>query len=299
VTGATGHPATGRVIVGVDGSTPSKHAVQIGADEAARRGIGLTLLHALVIPPTMALQDPPEPLDVLVGEATATLSQMAHHLREARPALDVAVSVVIDAAPHLLIDWSRHAVMLVLGCRGVGGFEELLLGSVSSQVAAHAGSPVIVARPRQNGSAPAADAPIVVGVDGSPANAAAVLFAFEEADLHGRDLVALQCWAPSAGLLQDYSVEDVAADETVAAATLMTALAEPRRQHPGVHVIERSLRHGFAESAMVEASADASLIVVGSRGRGGFTGLLLGSVSQALLHHGHCPVAVVKAPKPE
>jgi nucleotide-binding universal stress UspA family protein len=158
------------------------------------------------------------------------------------------------------------------------------------QLAAHAECPVLVARGRAD---PAGD--VLVGVDGSPAGEPAVGFAFDEAALRGTDLTALHAWThPVRGEPGDllplvYDAADVEAEEE---RLLAEALAGWRDKYLDV-TVRRQLVRGHTRQALIDATEQAQLVVVGSRGRGGFTGLLLGSVSQAVLHHAACPVAIV------
>jgi len=184
----------------------------------------------------------------------------------------------------------------VVGDRGLGGFTGLLVGSVAVELAAHAHCPVLVARGTVDPALP-----VLVGVDGSPANQPAIGYAFEQAALRRVPLVALHAWAhPVASGSGDmlplvYDLDEVqAAEERV----LSEALAGWSEKYPDV-TVERVVRHGSVRSTLIEASGRAQLVVVGARGRGGFAGLLLGSVSQAVLHHAACPVAVVPHPHPD
>jgi nucleotide-binding universal stress UspA family protein len=286
-------PESGPVVVGVDASTASRHAIDLAAAHATTLRTGLTLLHALDISPSLDALMLPDVIATLQSDADSLVERLATKIREDHPDLAVTGTVRTGRPAAVLIDASRDARLLVLGCRGEGGFAELLLGSVSSQVAGHAHGPVIVVRPTDRDSSVRPDAPIIVGVDGSPSNQTAIGYAFDTAHRLGRDLIAVNCWAPSAGLLQDYSEQEILADEAEAAVMLTASVKDWHARYPEVVVKERSVRHGYAESYLIELSAQASLIVVGSRGRGGFAGLVLGSVSQALLHHAHCPVAVI------
>jgi nucleotide-binding universal stress UspA family protein len=185
---------------------------------------------------------------------------------------------------------ARQAPLVVLGDRGLGGFSGLIVGSVAVQVAAHAACPVLVAR----GSAHL-DGPVVVGVDGSEVSDHAVGFAFEEASLRRASLRAVLAWrypvstGPGDMLPLVYDSAELAAEEELALAEATAGWSE---RYPDVDVI-RHLDRGRPSKVLVQESAGAQLVVVGARGRGGFTGLLLGSVSHAVLHHAQCPVAVV------
>ncbi|MFC7615699.1 universal stress protein [Actinokineospora soli] len=166
----------------------------------------------------------------------------------------------------------QDACLVVLGSRGLGGFGGLLLGSTAVQVAAHARCPVVVVRGERSGD-------VVVGVDGSAHSVEAIAFAFGEAQRLGAGVVAV-----TAGSQEDE-----------AARALAESVAGWAERYPDVPV-RRSVVRGHAARALVDAAADAALLVVGSRGAGGFRGMLLGSVSQGVLHHATCPVAIVRSP---
>ncbi|QGV79547.1 universal stress protein [Streptomyces ficellus] len=131
---------------------------------------------------------------------------------------------------------------------------------------------------------PAGGGPIALAVDGSPAGEKAIEFAFAEAALHGGEILAVHAWRP------DYAPPGASPES--AERLLAQALAGRAERYPDVRVRHEVLS-GEPREALIETSRTTRLMVVGSRGRGGFTGLLLGSVSQALLHHGHCSVTVV------
>jgi len=187
---------------------------------------------------------------------------------------------------------SVRAAVLVLGDRGAGGLARLTAGSVAVHVATHAECPVVVVR--EPGPA-ASDMPVVLGVDGSSAETgetgeASVAFAFDAAARRQVPLVAVHAWRD---LMIDPGLEAAldldAVDEHEILAERLAGWAE---KYPEVPVQSRVVR-GRAARALVDASARAQLVVVGSRGRNGLAGILLGSVSRAVLLHAHCPVAVV------
>jgi nucleotide-binding universal stress UspA family protein len=136
----------------------------------------------------------------------------------------------------------------------------------------------------------------VVGIDGTPASEAAIAFAFAQASAHGADLVAVHAWTdvvPEAEYLSGAAALDFGPFEERAAEILDERLAGWQEKYPDVHV-RRQLVRDRAASVLLRHGEHARLLVVGSRGRGGFRGLLLGSTSQQLLHHATCPVAVVR-----
>lgn len=287
------------VVVGVDGSECSLAAVRSAAAEAVRRGRPLRIVHAFIwpllrVPVEPSAFGPPE--GGLRNQAERILAEAAEHARLAAPGLAVSTSLVDGAAAPVLLAESRHAALLVVGDRGLGGFASLVIGSVAVQAAAHAACPVLVVRGEEHGGERAAErdgdgggravsgGPVVVGVDGSETSALAVGFAVEEAALRGAELVAVHAWSGpvSAGPGDMLPlVFDAARLEEEEREVLAESLVAWRERYPEV-VIRPELVHGRATQHLIERSATAQLVVVGARGRGGFTGLLLGSVSQTI-----------------
>jgi nucleotide-binding universal stress UspA family protein len=284
------------IVVGVDGSEPGRVAVALAVRQARLHGRPLRLVHAFIWP-TLGVHVGPSPEGPpeggLAAEADRLLAEALAHARTADPDLDITGEVVAGAPVPVLLAEARHASLVVLGSRGLGGFTGLLVGSVAVQLAAHSPGPVLVARGEQRERGP-----VVVGVDGSPTSREALGFALGEAAVRGTELIALNTWW---GRLPERTedelplVYDASDVEATQASMLSAAVAGQRARFPGVNVRER-VRHARAAHALVTASETAQLVVVGARGRGGFSGLLLGSVSQALLHHARCPVAIVRWP---
>jgi nucleotide-binding universal stress UspA family protein len=211
---------------------------------------------------------------------------IADGLRQARDLMgpgEVRPLLSIGQAAAVLCEHSHDADMIVVGSRGRGGLSGMLLGSVSWQVAGHAHCPVVVVRGRWRSAGDHAPGPVVVGTDGSAISDAALGFAFEEAALRGAPLLAVCALADAPGSLGG----QLRLQEEVE-----QAIMRHEKDHPGVAVL-RQVAQGGARAALLAAAHDAQLLVVGSRGRGGVQGMLLGSVSQAVLHHAPCPVAVV------
>ncbi|MDQ7906272.1 universal stress protein [Phytohabitans sp. ZYX-F-186] len=276
------------VVVGVDGSEASLAAVDLAVRTAAERHRPLRVLHVFA---WSSLDLPPE------AGLRADAERLADRAAAYAHGLDPRVTVTSEAVPgtpaEILVQHSREAAVVVLGHRGRGGFASLLVGSVAAQVTAHAASPVVVAR-----GTPRGEGPVVVGVDGSPTSAAAIRFAVEEAAWRKTNVVAVHAWAvpmstgPADMLPLLYDPDRLAAEQERVLAESVAGLGD---DHPDVH-LERQLVEDNTAAALIEHSKRAQLVVVGSRGHGGFTGLLLGSVSHALLHHAECPVAVVRPP---
>ncbi|MFE9880717.1 universal stress protein [Streptomyces sp. NPDC005784] len=285
-----------RVVVGVDGSSSSLAAVEAAAREARWRRAELRVVHAIwpvIVPGPVPMGAAPfGPAEgVLPAAAERLVTEALHRAGDVAPEVEVTHEVVAGEALTVLELQSRDADLVVIGSRGRGGFVGMLLGSTAVYLAAHSRCPVMVVREQRE-----AAGPIVLGVDGSRAGEKAVDFTFAEAALRGADIVALHVWTPDNVPVSPPQVPDVRGPGTVAEGEerlLAQALAGRQEKYPDVSV-RHELVHGVTHEALIEASRTAQLVVVGARGRGGFTGLLLGSVSQALLHHAHCPVAVVR-----
>ena len=190
-----------------------------------------------------------------------------------------------------MIEESRRAELVVVGSRGLGGFTGLLLGSVGAQVAAHAHCPVLVVRPDEQPIP--VDGPVLVGVDGSESSRLAVGLGADEAGLRDVPLVLVHVGPPDGDRTVPEEIEESqAAYQAEAVRLLADASAVVRAEHPDLVVREHPVRAAGAAQGLIEASGTASLLVVGTRGRAGFAGLLLGSVSQAAIQHAHCPVLV-------
>ncbi|NEA28770.1 universal stress protein [Actinomadura bangladeshensis] len=280
------------IVAGYDGSQNGVRALEWAADEARARGLPLTVVHAweFNVGGSMAM-----PMVDLRSLAQETLDGGVEHVRKEAP--DVPVQGVLRCGQSAaeLIEAGRNAALIVLGPRGLGGFAGLVLGSVSAQVVAHAPCPVVIARgdlDRRPGTEPGR---VVVGVDGSPASRAALAMAFTEAELHGLSVHAVVAWEPAPVEGVPPLVDEAGIQE--AATTRLDQLMIPLRdRHPGVDA-QAEVKVGAPREVLLDAAQDARLLVVGSRGMGGFRGLLLGSVSHALVQHAPCPVAVVHAPE--
>ncbi|MFE0350983.1 universal stress protein [Streptomyces griseoluteus] len=285
------------VVVGVDGSPSSLDAVGTAAHEAELSGVGLRLVHAFGWP---SIHPPPggppwDPARAGVRELVdGTLAEAEQRARAIAPRVDITREVGVGEPLMVLEIESRTASLVVVGSRGLGAFSSLLLGSTATHLAAYGHCPVLVVRERPN-----ATGPVLLAVDGSPAGERAVEFAFAEASMRGADLLALHVWntwserayeGPGDPLNMVVDIDRLREEERQ---LLDETLSPWQTRYPRV-AVERRLMRSRIRPALIEASRDAQLVVTGARGRGGFTGLLLGSVSQALLHHAHCSVAVVR-----
>ncbi len=305
-------PAQHGIVVGVDGSDQGTCALLWAAAEAQKRCTPLYVVTAYTVPVFAASS-----MDA--GYATVDDDVIRD---SARAVLDGALTVLegmdVDARPRIetgdaagvLLDLSEQAELMVVGSRGRGGFVGRLLGSVSSALPAHAKCPTAViplcasarlGHPELGGDAgkgpdtpPAAVEPIVVvGVDGSEQARMASLVAAEEARARGLALRVVCSVAPFSGSLSWVPAPvDREALHADLAAQLRAGQAWLGSHFPDVD-IQVDLVDGAPAEVLIEASATAELLVVGTRGRGGFTGMLLGSTSQGVLHHARGPVLVV------
>ena len=289
------HPATTApvhgVVVGIDTSPGSEPALDWAASEAARRGVALHIAHSWSLSP---YQVPSGERGDLAEDQLRAAQQLVRRAedraRAGRPGLQVDSELLSDRAVPGLVVAAAQAAMLVVGARGRNRLASTLLGSVSQGLAAHGRCPVIVVRGAVNGGS---GAPVVLGA--GPGEAAAVVgFAFAEAALLGAPLRVIRTWAYPAvypGIVALPPIEETGRAEQETA-DLTEVLAAARKAHPEVRVLtEVSLDE--AEAALVDASAGARLVVVGAeRHQRRFT-LPLGRVAQRVLHHAHCPVAIV------
>ncbi|MEQ3552924.1 universal stress protein [Pseudonocardia nematodicida] len=284
------------ITVGVDGSETARQAVRWAAREASRRGAPLVLVHAF---DTMHLRrsagtemwiDDVE--KKLAAESTAVLDQARADAAE----IDSSVAVEADcrwdrADPAVALRAaSRDALMVVLGWTGRGALGTAL-GSVTLAVASHAECPVVVVR----GSVSDESRPVLVGVDGGPLSDIALAHAFDAASHHGDPLRALHVWTDADTSRAHLGTMFASPWETMREAeerALAERLAGWRERYPDVEV-ERVLERADPRKALVEQSGTARLVVVATRGRGGFAGLLLGSTGLALIQHADAPVMLV------
>jgi nucleotide-binding universal stress UspA family protein len=298
---------TARILVGYDASGPARLAVAWAADEATRRGLPLTVVHAadytgLVGGPVSTSPWVP---GVSLDEARRVAEAGAGLARERCPGLDVSAATGIGSAGTVLIQQSAGAALVVVGTRGHGDLAGLLLGSVAARVAAHAHCPVVVVRGKTPVT-PGPGRPVVVGVDGSKAAAAALRAAAGHAQAAGAPLRVVCAWVPTTpeGWDRGYWLAVDAEhdpDDTAAAAAegvAAEAAATARELAPEL-TVETRVRGGDPAAVVLDAAGVAGLVVVGARGRGSLASLFLGSVSHGVVHGAHCPVLVVRAPATE
>ena len=278
------------VVVAIDDEEPDLLLLDWAATAAAFRGTRLVICHVCEwllgdrAPQRMdehgdpALRSGPE---LVVGTALDAV-------RAGHPGLEVSGAIGTGSPQRGLLAVAKEAAMIVVGARGIGGFAGLLMGSVSGQLAEHAACPVAVVRP-VHGSA----VDVVVGIDGSPESGRALQLGLAEARRTGGTLIALHAYryAPVAAAYAPNPGIDQFSQRELAEENLDRALGDVEERNPDVK-IERRIEHGSSAAVLVAAADGAAALVVGARGLGGFAGLILGSVSQQVLRHAHCPVLV-------
>jgi nucleotide-binding universal stress UspA family protein len=287
-----------KIVVGIDGSEGSKHALEWACNETRRdKSVEITAVSTWLssIPnasPWFVGYDIPADLTEST-EATlkTTVDSVVH---ERYPYVEVKQRVLCGSASATLIAEGANADLVVVGSRGLGGFKGLLLGSVSHQVLTHAPCSVVVVpvAPRHGSEIMNV---IVVGVDGSKNSTVALRWAAERAQSTGERIHAVHAWQTApityAAIGTGVSFE---AQYDRDAREVLDAFIQEADLPKNVTVVP-VVRHGSPAKVLVENSRHADLLVVGARGREGFPGLLLGSVTTAVAHHTPCPLAVIRA----
>lgn len=271
------------ILVGIDETPESQVALHWAVGAAQGRGLPVRVIRAFLNElqrwPGTALEGyvPPE---VPRKKFQRQLDEAVEYARD-RLGYDGASGWLAQEDPATaILTEAPAAELVVLGSRSPNKLSAAFLGSVATAVAAKAPCPVVVVRhPRRTGS-------IVVGVDGSELSEDALAFAFEEAERTGQPVKAVHCWQPAeeAGAPATRQLREV---------WLADSLAPYEEKYPAVRA-RAYVVSDRPSVVLTDMSASASLVVVGSRGRGGVAGLLLGSVSQSLLHHAQSPVAIVR-----
>jgi nucleotide-binding universal stress UspA family protein len=286
------------VVVGADGSPSSQLAVNWAARAAAMRHVPLTVVHVVpslsVVASTLAWpagRVPQEVLEIQENDGRRVIADAIKVVEDSatggnRP--DIDSEMLFGRYIPALVDLSKDAQLMVVGCRGQTG-QHRLLGSVSTGLVHHAHCPVAVIHDEVSSSLQSSRLPVVVGIDGSRASDLATAIAFDEVSWRGVDLVALHVWSDT-DMSTVFGI-DSSAVQSAAANTLSKSLAGWQERYPEVTVqrvveFERPVRH------LLEQAEKAQLVVVGSHGRGGFGGMMLGSVSTAVAQEARVPVIV-------
>jgi nucleotide-binding universal stress UspA family protein len=285
------------VLAGVDGSPAAFRAVSWAAREAALRHRRLSLLYVNTWPTYMTATWPGlTGWDVAAGHAAGldVLDSAARAAHELDPALDVDTHVKVGPATETLVGAAADAALLVVGRHSPRGLADRLAGSSAAQIAQFAPCPAVVVPESAPAAAPAGPG-VVLGVDIGKHAQAAVGLAFDEAARRGLPLTAVRAWTlfsdePALRADVPLTPPELEAEQRRLAGE---ALAGWSSTYPEVDVRHLVVRR-HAATALVEAARDAALLVVGARGAGGFAGLLLGSVSESVVRHAPCPVAVAR-----
>ncbi|MEV0804360.1 universal stress protein [Kribbella sp. NPDC050281] len=273
------------ILVGVDDGPESQLALRWAVEAAEGRGAAVRVVRAYLNElsrwPAVGVEGyvpPPMPMDKYEHEVEAAVQ----YARDRLGYQGGSGWLANDAPAHAILTEAGEADMVVVGTRSRNKMSAAVLGSVATSVAAKAPCPVVVVRgERRTG-------PVVVGTDGSAESEQAVAFGFEEAARTGQPLKVVYCWHP-----QEQHAESMESTRGLLKNWLAESLAPYLDKYPTVRA-QASVVEGRASAHLVDLSATASLVVVGSRGRGGVAGLLLGSVSQSLLHHADSPVAIIR-----
>lgn len=278
------------VVVGVDGSEQSDRAVRYAVAEARRRGCGITLVNAIHETAPMAAMLPLYSVEAFTEVGRRLVEDAEKLVGELAPEIDVGTSVRAGSRVGVLVDAGESASLVVLGHRSRSFAGRVLTSSTTTGTAARAHCPVV--------SVPDSWHPgdergrIAVGVDASAAAHDALDLAFNEAGRRKAKLSVMHAWRlPTA--YDDISYTQLAVEDWMAGASdeMEKTLAPFREVYPDVQV-EIDLRHEFVGPALVAATEDADLMVVGRRGHGAPMGVYLGSLARMLIREGRCPVEV-------
>lgn len=293
------------IVVAVDGSPSSLAAVEWAARDAQMRNAPLLVIHVVApivvgTPDWSATEIPADYSELQETEAQEIIEQAHRAAIAAAPSHgeEITSRILHDQPVAALVALSESAQLMVVGCRGQGAIAQALLGSVSGGVAHHAHCPVAIIHQHERPGTPNPSAPVVVGIDGSPASEQATEIAFDEASRRGVDLVAVHAWSDM-GPLGVASIDwapiewrniKVAEEEVLA-----ERLSGWRERYPdvAVHKIVVCDQPGLR---LLEQGEIAQLVVLGSHGRGGFAGMLLGSVCTAVVHNAGVPVIIARTP---
>jgi nucleotide-binding universal stress UspA family protein len=284
------------IVVGVDDSPAAKAAVNWAARDAELRNIPLTLVHA-VSPNLTTWWNTPLPAGLAQWQKEHGRRLVDDAVKVAEDACDRAgpthihTEVVSSAAVPTLVDLSKDAELLVSGSGDTGRWPSRLLGSVSSALLRDAHCAVAIIHDEDPPMPHPGHAPVLVGIDGSSASEFATAMAFDEASRRNVGLVALHAWSDLD--VSEWPGVDWPATQSMADGVLAERLSGWQEQYPDVNVRRVTVRDQPAR-VLVERSEEAQLAVVGSRGRGGFAGMLVGSVSETVAQLARIPVIVAR-----
>ncbi|MGZ9934756.1 universal stress protein [Streptomyces sp. NC-S4] len=274
------------IVVGIDPARDWHLPLAWAADEAHRRRLPLRLV--LAVAPqhdTHHVDDTPGHM-ALRRAGADRLEQARNWVHARHPEVDVTDDLLHGFPAPVLGRVAKEARLVVLGSRHLSRTAEFFsAGSIVVPVSAQASCPVVVVGEGEHISRQPPY--VVVGLDGSASATAALTFAFDEADLRGAALRVVCVWQPALFMPND---EEVAL--RAQRALLSEATAGLSDKYPDVHVTHEAMT-GHPVEELARAAEHALALVVGRRGRGGYTGMRLGSVVHGLLHRAHCPVITV------
>lgn len=283
------------IVAAVDGSAISYRAVEWAAVDAELHGCALHIITSYAVPTGYGLGAGlgSSEMDWLRGDGERVLNEAARFARAAVPGNTVAITteLTFDLIIPTLLARSRTARMVVVGNRGRGAIRRAVLGSVSTALTRHAHCPVAVVHGDSETDAISAGKPVVVGIDGTENSVPAIEIAFGEASRRKVGLVAVHAWSDISGY--DMPVPGWDTTRETQELALAESMAGWSERYPEV-AVERIVVCNSPVRSLLEQSEGAQLLVVGSHGRGGFAGMVLGSTSTALLHSAECPVIVVR-----
>jgi nucleotide-binding universal stress UspA family protein len=281
------------IVVGYDGSAPSRTALRYAVSQARLRNAPVRVLAVFDYNWRGARFGGAEELELAVRQRIEKMVEEAvAEASAAAPDVTIAGTARLGSPGQALLEASRSAGLIIVGNRGHGGFGGLLLGSVGQHVATHARCPVIVVR----GTVDTADGPVVVGADASEHADHTLGVAFEEAARRNAKLIAIRAYAlpvPYGVLAMSTMPYDPVELKRTEAEALANSVRPWREKYPDVEV-ETLVAQGSPGRVLVDVSSSAGLVVVGSHGHGAIAGTLLGSISLQVLHHSDCPVLVVR-----
>lgn len=285
------------IAVGVDGSPASTAAVCWAAHDAALRQLPLTLVHAanplvagrhrIAQQEGFAVWQENEGRRIL-----ADALKIAQDAAKDNPRIRIESNLMLSPTVPSLLDLSMKAELMVLGSHGRGALARGLMGSVSSSLVRQAHCPVAVVRDEDPRMPHPEQAPVLVGIDGSPASDLATAIAFDEASRRRVNLVAVHAWSDSE--IFELPGLDWSAVKDEEERILAEGLAGWQERYPDV-TVHRLLVCDRPARALVDVSDSAQLVVLGSHGRGRFTGMLLGSVGNAVVQAVRMPVIVARS----
>lgn len=284
-------------VVGVDGSPSALRAVRWAMRDAERHRSPLRLVTAVQIPqlPYVGGVIAQNVIDAVDADGRRRLTEARQVAAKISDRVEITEELVRGPATPVLLEAAQRARRVVVGTRGLGEMTGLLVGSTAQALVAHAPCPVAVLRAHDQETQPPETGPVIVGIDGSPISEAALAAAFDEASLRQAPLVAFHAWSDIAA--DHWFGRDTGLDwdaiEQHERAVLAERLAGWQQHYPDISVQRVVVRDRPVRYLMQEGTR-AQLIVVGSHGRGGFQGMLLGSTSHALLHTAPCPLLVVR-----